>query len=103
MAYDEYGQLDFQDPNQNIQGLANATISDFWRWVYSDILNNRNRSIFSEFIVGYALGVLQTPREEWAAYDFDYNGSKIEVKSAAYVQSWQQDKLATIKFDIGYG
>lgn len=100
MAYDEYDELDFQEPTQRIPVLGEVTILDFWRWAYSDILNNRNRSIFAEFIVGYALGVVDSPREEWAPYDFDYNGSKIEVKSAAFVQSWKQEKLAIIKFDI---
>ncbi len=90
----------FQDPNQTINGLGNATILDFWRWAYSDILNNRNRSIFAEFIVGNALDILHHPREEWAPYDFEYNGLKIEVKSAAFVQSWEQENPSKISFDV---
>lgn len=69
--------------------------------MYSDILSNRNRSIFAEFIVGSALGVVDTPRTEWDCVDHRYNRQTIEVKSAAYVQSWVQEKLSTISFDIG--
>ncbi len=36
-------------------------VGDFWSWAYSDILSNRNRSIFAEFIVGSALGVVDSP------------------------------------------
>lgn len=90
----------FKDPLTLIKGLSDATILDFWKWAYSDILTNRNRSIFAEFIVGHLLGVLDNPREEWAPYDFEYNGKKIEVKSAAFVQSWEQEKPSKISFDI---
>ena len=82
-------------------GLTNQTVSDFWSWAYSDILSNRNRSIFAEFLVASALGEISKPRIEWDAVDISYREKKIEVKSAAYVQNWQQNKLSTIRFDIG--
>ena len=84
-----------------IDGFENLTVLDFWAWAYSDVLSNRNRSIFAEFLVAAALGETNNPRIEWDAVDLRYNGKKIEVKSAAYVQSWQQNKLSTIRFDIG--
>jgi len=83
-----------------IVGDTETCVGDFWSWAYSDILGNRNRSIFAEFIVGSALGVVDTPRTEWDYVDHQYNGKTIEVKSAAYVQSWAQEKLSTISFDI---
>lgn len=79
---------------------ANATIQDFWAWAYSDILSNRNRSIFAEFLVASALGITHVPRVEWDAVDLRYRGRTIEVKSSAYLQSWQQKKLSPITFDI---
>ncbi|MDG6243785.1 MAG: hypothetical protein QCH31_05255 [Methanolobus sp.] len=88
------------DHNQKIEGLEGVTICDFWTWAYSDILNNRNRSIFAEFIVGAALEVIGDSRIEWDAFDLRYKDFKIEVKSAAYVQSWEQKKHSTIRFDI---
>ena len=75
-------------------------MGDFWSWAYSDILSNRNRSIFAEFIVGSALGVVDSPRVEWDAVDLRYKGKKIEVKASAYLQSWPQKKLSHIVFDI---
>jgi hypothetical protein len=86
---------------ETIIGFENVTVFDFWSWAYSDILSNRNRSIFAEFLVATALGEINYPRIEWDAVDLRYRGKKIEVKSAAYVQSWQQNKPSNIRFDIG--
>jgi hypothetical protein len=90
----------FVDPGTPIPGLPGRTVGDFWRWAYSDILSNRNRSIFAEFIVGVALGVVDSPRVEWDAVDLRYGDFKIEVKSSAYCQSWFQKKPSTIQFSI---
>jgi hypothetical protein len=86
--------------NDKITGGADTSVGEFWSWAYSDILSNRNRSIFAEFVVGHALGILESPRTEWDYVDHHYKGKTIEVKSAAYVQSWSQEKLSTISFDI---
>ena len=83
-----------------ISGLDGRTVGDFWQWGYSDILSNRNRSIFAEYMVGAALGVLDKPRVEWDTVDFRYGGTKIEVKSFAYCQSWSQNKPSPIRFSI---
>jgi hypothetical protein len=88
-------------PDQKIIGLDGVTVGDFWSWAYSDILSNRNRSVFAEFLVGTALGVVDSPRVEWDAVDLNYKAKKIEVKSAAYVQSWQQQKPSRIVYNIG--
>lgn len=79
---------------------ASTTVQDFWAWAYSDILSNCNRSVFAEYLVAVALGLTDQPRIEWDAVDLRYCGKKLEVKSAAYIQSWQQTKLSSIKFDI---
>lgn len=80
---------------------ANVTVQDFWAWAYSDILSNRNRSVFAEFLVAVALDLVHQPRVEWDAIDLRYGSKKIEVKSSAYIQSWKQRKPSLIKFDIG--
>ena len=80
------------NPNAKIIGIEGLTLGDFWSWAYS-VFSNLNRSVFAEFIVGSALGIIGLPRVEWRAYDFLYCGKKIEVKSAAYVQSWEQKTL----------
>ncbi|MBN9658461.1 MAG: hypothetical protein J0H49_09805 [Acidobacteria bacterium] len=83
-----------------ILGLAGFSVGDFWGWAYSDILSNRNRSIFAEFIVGAALDCLDKARVEWDAADLNYRGFRIEVKSSADCQSWHQEKPSTITFGI---
>lgn len=93
-------KLNKLDPRTSIKGLDGISIVNFWSWAYSDILSNRNRSIFAEFIVASALGVIENPRIEWDAVDVEYNGIKIEVKSAAYIQSWEQKVNSIISFDI---
>lgn len=86
--------------HDSIPGLGGRTVGDFWQWAYSDILSNRNRSIFAEYLVGVALSVVDEPRVEWDAVDLRYDGFKIEVKSSAYCQSWHQGKPSTIRFSI---
>lgn len=78
------------------------TLLDFWKLSVSDILSNATRGRFAEFIVGTAVGInpLQL-RDEWDAYDLlTETGIKIEVKSAAYLQSWHQRQLSKITFSI---
>ncbi|MCU0512044.1 MAG: hypothetical protein MUE40_05680 [Anaerolineae bacterium] len=89
-------KLTFAHP---VGGTA-LTVGDFWAWAYSDILNNTTRSIFAEFLVGAALGLLDAPRIEWNAWDLTYGGRRIEVKASGYLQSWQPQKLSTIRYDI---
>ncbi|MCL2074605.1 MAG: hypothetical protein FWH18_11835 [Marinilabiliaceae bacterium] len=78
------------------------TLFDFWRWSTSDILSNTTRGRFAEFIVGTAVELnTKNIREEWDAYDLTTEeGIKIEVKSASYIQSWNQTKFSTISFSI---
>lgn len=78
------------------------SVLDFWKWSVSDILSNATRGRFAEFIVATATNIdLNVPRNEWAAYDLiTPDKIKIEVKSAAFIQSWHQDKLSNISFSI---
>ncbi len=80
----------------------NYSLLDFWQWSVSDILSNATRGRFAEFIVGTAIGLEPTNlRNEWAKCDIiTEEGIKIEVKSASYIQSWNQDKFSTISFSI---
>ncbi|MGA3283079.1 MAG: hypothetical protein ABSD57_01295 [Verrucomicrobiota bacterium] len=80
------------------------TLEDFWSWSYSDLLNNVTRGCLAEFIVAKALKAKKDVRNPWATYDLDVTISgkrlKVEVKSAAYLQSWEQDEPSKIQFDI---
>lgn len=93
-------QIDKLSPDTPIVGLEHVNIVDFWSWAYSDILVNTNRSVMAEFLVGSALGVITKPRIEWDECDLIYREKKIEVKCSAYIQSWKQDELSKIVFDI---
>jgi len=76
-------------------------VLSYWQWSSSDLLTNRQRGILAEYIVASALKLTSKPREEWDAYDLKTDeGLKIEVKSSAYIQNWEQDKLSTISFGI---
>ena len=74
---------------------------EFWRWSASDLLSNATRGIFAEFIIASALGLVDNVRSEWDSYDLiTQEGKRIEVKSAAYLQSWSQKELSKISFSI---
>lgn len=82
--------------------ITNYTLLDFWRWSVSDLLSNATRGRLAEFIVGSAIGLNpENSRDEWDAYDLiTEEGIKIEVKSAAYIQSWNQKRFSKISFSI---
>ena len=78
----------------------NITLLDFWKWSVSDLVSNATRGILAEFLVASALGCSAGVRNEWDAFDILFDGTKIEVKSAAYLQSWAHAKLSNIIFTI---
>ncbi|MFP5265579.1 MAG: hypothetical protein ACLGJB_27130 [Blastocatellia bacterium] len=78
------------------------TLLEFWQWFASDLTNNVLRGVLAEYIVAKALGIADGLRESWSPYDLiTPSGIKIEVKSAAYLQSWFHKKLSIISFGIG--
>ncbi|AYN04633.1 hypothetical protein [Flavobacterium sp. 140616W15] len=78
----------------------NFSLLDFWRWSVSDIVSNATRGRLAEFIVATAVNIdIKEIRDEWGAYDLETPDKiKIEIKSAAYIQSWEQKKLSSISF-----
>ena len=83
-----------------ISGKEGPTTLDVWQWSSSDLLSNSLRGIFAEYLVAWALGVTGETRIEWDAADLKFRDAKIEVKSAAYLQTWKQERLSTINFSI---
>jgi len=79
-----------------------ADLFGFWRWAYSDLVSNATRGVLAEYIVGLALRCVDgCARVEWDTYDLRTpQGNSVEVKSAAYVQTWHQWELSKISFDI---
>lgn len=82
----------------------NFCMGDFWRWYASDLASNALRGVVAEFIVAQALGLVSGTRLEWDACDLrSPEGKRIEVKSAAYLQTWAQKEISTIRFGIAPG
>ena len=108
------GTLKTGDEHIRFDGMPTGyLLSDFWRWSSSDLLDNTLRGTFSEFIVGTALDLdLTTGFENWLPWDLTYpfqwqdslgqtyDEVRIEVKSASYIQPWEQKKLSNIIFSI---
>lgn len=80
------------------------SINDFWSWAYSDLLDNTQRGIMAEFLVYSSLksDLSNTQmRTNWLPYDIlSPSGRRIEIKSAAYLQSWTTDFPSQIQYDI---
>ena len=89
------------EPLHNGGQPLGATLLDFWRWSASDLVSNATRGILAEYIVAHALGLAAGVRAEWDAYDLvTETGLRVEVKSAAYLQSWFHKMLSAIGFGI---
>ena len=81
--------------------ISDKTIGDYWQWAFSDLIGNTERGVIAEYLVAMASGSERPVRNSWEPYDIQStNGKKIEVKSAAYVQSWAQSKPSQIRFSI---
>ena len=74
--------------------------SMFWRWGFSDLRSNTTRGVLGEFLVACALGLHKKPRTAWTSYDLEYQGKKIEVKTTAYLQTWNYGKESRAGFRI---
>ena len=76
-------------------------VKDFWSWSNSGLLGNALRGKLAEYLVSVDLGCKSDVREEWDAYDLvTCDGVTVEVKSASYLQSWEQESLSNISFGI---
>lgn len=92
-------KIGIESLNHNGQALA-VNLLSFWQWSASDLVSNVTRGRLAEFIVATALGVDVTGvRNDWDAFDLTTPlGLKIEVKSAAHIQSWFQTRLSKVVF-----
>ena len=77
---------------------TDATVADFWKFALSDLRMNNARGYLAEFLVAKALGLDSVHRTEWDAYDLLLDGIRIEVKSSAYLQAWEQPRPSRITF-----
>lgn len=68
-----------------------------------DLVDNRNRGIFAEWLVGQALGAIEEEgvRHEWDAYDLLYKKKiKVEVKTSGRSQTFGSGQASNPRFDI---
>jgi len=58
-------------------------------------LQNTTRGVIAEYIVAVLLGIDDSPRNPWLAYDLKLpDGRAIEVKTMSRLQAWAQKKLS---------
>jgi hypothetical protein len=77
-----------------------GNLLDFWEWSSSDLVSNVTRGRLAEYLVHRAVDTReQTVRSEWDAFDLTTpEGIRVEVKSAAYIQTWHQHQLSKVVF-----
>ena len=78
-------------------------VEEFQRWALGDLVDNRNRGIFAEWLVGQALGVISEcdVRHEWDAYDLLYRKIiRVEVKASGRSQTWNLNEPSKPNFNI---
>ena len=76
--------------------INRRTISDFWQWAYSDLMQNVERAVLAEYIVAALIGVDNNLRVPWLAYDLKLpNGKTVEVKTMSKLQAWHQRRLSS--------
>lgn len=89
------------EPIVDENGSIVSDVNGFWRWAYSNILDNAERGAFAEYLVACALGISDKVRINWDKYDLlSPEGISIEVKTSGYIQIWEQDRLSNISFSI---
>ncbi|GAB7497490.1 hypothetical protein Bwad002_18410 [Bilophila wadsworthia] len=77
------------------------TLQDFWAWAFSDLVSNTERGKLAEYIVATAMGCDEGTSPTWGSFDLlSPEGIKIEVKTSAYIQSWEQKNFSRIEFSI---
>ena len=82
-------------------GRELSTVEQYWQWSPSDLMNNTDRAIVAEYIVALDIDITDGVQAGWEAFDlWTPEGIAVEVKSAAYVQTWKQERLSQILFGI---
>ena len=75
----------------------------FRRWALGDLVDNANRGVFAEWLVGAALRAISDgeARQGWTAFDLRYRTIKVEVKATGLSQTWNRHESSKWpSFDI---
>ncbi len=83
-------------------GDSAFNIEGFQRWATGNLVDNRNRGIFAEWMVGDALDCIgpDAYRVEWDSFDLQYGDVKVEVKASGYSVTWNPNNATIPKFTI---
>jgi len=77
------------------------SVSEFWQWAMGDLRMNTARGLLVEYFIAVAVGSTDPIRIEWAGHDVTAaDGTRIEAKSSAYLQSWAQKRPSTPRFSF---
>lgn len=84
-----------------------ATMLDFWRWAYSDLMDNTGRGVFAEWMVTKIIGLpAEEARSTWHPWDISTPEKvRLEVKASAHWQSFHDpadevaDNPSKIRFE----
>lgn len=83
--------------SERFTGL-DAAVADFWSFAMPDLRTNNVRGYLAEFLVARAVRAAG-PRVEWNSYDVvTPTGLRIEVKSTARLQVWEQARHSSLRF-----
>lgn len=98
LARRKTGRENFHSNEANTQ----TSLLDYWQWSQSDLVDNTARGVLAEFIVAKALGIsTDGVRDAWGKCDLmTADGTQVQVKSAAFLQGWNQEKPTSISFSI---
>jgi len=70
------------------ESINSKNVCDFWKWSFSDLLQNTTRGVLAEYIVAALLGIDNDVRNPWFAYDLELpDGRTIEIKTMALLQA----------------
>ena len=86
----------YYEPSDLLHGDAERVgqlgMLDFWRWAFSDLLEDTLKGLYAEWLVGHLLGLPMNRGGRFDYGNFDLRSSgglRVEVKSSAYWQSWK--------------
>ena len=77
-------------------------LDNYYKWASGNLVDNRNRGIFAEWLVGQALNALQDEdtRVEWDGVDLRYKNLGIEIKASGRSQTWDPPTATVPRFGI---
>ena len=81
--------------------LRPTNVEEYWAWAHGNLAMNVERGLVAEYLVRHALELRDGPRDHWTEeIDLKVEGGTIQVKSAAFMQSWEQSMDSKPQFTL---